>query len=63
LFNQTPLHWAAINGHLSVVEYLVNHNAEINVKNKDGETPLELAKRYGRLNVVDFLKSRGNCRI
>ena len=28
----TPLHYAAQNGHLSVVEYLVNQKAEINVK-------------------------------
>jgi len=26
----TPLHWAAYNGHLSVVEYLVNQKADIN---------------------------------
>jgi len=29
----TPLHHAAGNGHLSVVEYLINQNAEINAKN------------------------------
>jgi len=28
----TPLHRAAINGHFSVVEYLVNHKADINAK-------------------------------
>jgi len=28
----TPLHLAAENGHLSVVEYLVNHEADINAK-------------------------------
>jgi len=26
----TPLHWAALRGHLSVVEYLVNQKADIN---------------------------------
>jgi len=29
----TPLHYAAINGNLSVVEYLVNQKADINAKN------------------------------
>ena len=33
MFNQTPLHWAAQNGHLSVIEYLVNQKADINAKN------------------------------
>jgi len=30
--NQTPLHYAAEKGHLSVVEYLVNQKADINAK-------------------------------
>jgi len=33
MFNSTPLHYAAQFGHLRVVEYLVNHEAEINTKN------------------------------
>jgi len=33
----TPLHYAATNGHLSVVEYLVNHKVDINVKTYDVE--------------------------
>jgi len=33
----TPLHRAARNGHLSVVEYLVNQKADINVKTYDVE--------------------------
>jgi len=33
----TPLLRAAINGHLSVVEYLVNQKADINAKNTNVE--------------------------
>jgi len=33
----TPLHYASANGHLSVVEYLVNQKADINAKNDDVE--------------------------
>jgi len=33
----TPLHYAAQNGHLSVVEYLVNQKADINAKNNNVE--------------------------
>jgi len=33
----TPLHYAAQNGNLSVVEYLVNQKADINEKSKNYE--------------------------
>ena len=32
MFNMTPLHSAIKNGHLSIVEFLVNQKAEINAK-------------------------------
>jgi len=32
VFNRTPLHQAAVCGHLSVVEYLINQKAEIDSK-------------------------------
>ena len=36
----TPLRLAAENGHLSVVEYLINQKADKNTNNKTGYTPL-----------------------
>jgi len=51
----TPLHWAAANGHLSVVEYLVNQKADINAKDKDRWTPLHSAAEKGHLSVVEYL--------
>jgi len=63
----TPLHYAADNGHLSVVEYIVNQKVYINAKDKNGRTPLEVANRIGvfdsedkkkrKSNVVEFFKS------
>jgi len=32
IFQWSPLHWSAQNGHLSVVEYLIKNGAEINAK-------------------------------
>ena len=52
----TPLHRAAYKGHLSVVEYLVNQKADINAKDKDGKTPIQLANEYKHTNIADFLK-------
>jgi len=35
IFDWTPLHRAANNGHLSVVEYLFDQKADIKAKTKD----------------------------
>jgi len=32
IFQWSPLHWSAANGHLSVVEYLIKNGADINAK-------------------------------
>lgn len=55
----TPLHVAAFNGHLRVVQDLVVHGAYINSVNKMGETPLYMAAQSGYLEVVAFLLSHG----
>jgi len=58
MFNCTPLHRASNNGHLSVVEYLVNQRADVNAKAR-GEmfngTPLHFASKNGHLSVVEYL--------
>jgi len=55
----TPLHCAALNSHLNVVEYLVNQKADINSRDSNGETALARASDYSRSNVVDFLRNKG----
>jgi len=35
IFQWSPLHYSAHNGHLSVVEYLIKNGAEINAKTND----------------------------
>jgi len=62
----TPLHYAASNGHLSVVEYLVNKKAKTNEKDQYGRTPLRLANDTRKDDVAKFLKEHGDggdCRI
>jgi len=41
-----PLHFAASNGHLSVIEYLVNQKADVNVKTKDAIRSFFLGLRF-----------------
>lgn len=57
MFYFSPLHIASEFGHISLVEYLVNQNAEINSKDENNRTPLHLAARNGHLCVVMFLTS------
>ena len=33
----TPLHYSADNGHVAVVKYLVDHGADVNIKDGGGE--------------------------
>jgi ankyrin repeat protein len=52
----TPLHWAAANGKLGVVKYLVEEkDADANAANEDGNTPLHRAAANGKLDVVKYL--------
>jgi len=55
----TPLHYAAQEGHLSVVEYLVHQKADLKAEDYYGHTPLILASENGKSNVVEFLEING----
>ena len=68
MFNENPLHLASLNGHMSVVEYLVNQKVDMNAKGKYDWTPLHYASYNGHLSVVEYLvnqkadiNSKDNC--
>lgn len=42
----TPLHDACCNGHLDVIELLLDSNASVLAQNDSGETPLDILKNY-----------------
>lgn len=42
----TPLHDAAVNGHLEIVEYLMNNGASLISKKDNGETPLHCLQSW-----------------
>jgi ankyrin repeat protein len=55
-FGNTPLHKAAMHGHVEVVQLLLGeHSADVNLKNIDGYTPLHLAALIGHIEEVRIL--------
>lgn len=51
----TPLHYAATNGHLAVMNLLLDHHAYIDAASPNGTTPLMMAAHYGTPEAVKLL--------
>tara|TARA_Y100001960_G_scaffold305091_1_gene358906 strand:- start:3070 stop:4092 length:1023 start_codon:yes stop_codon:yes gene_type:complete len=52
----TPLHDAIWHGHTKAAEVLINAGARTDLKNYEGDTPLDLAKRYKYNDIVKLLE-------
>ena len=58
--NVTILHWAAINNHPDVANFLLDRGAEVDAKGGDLQaTPLHWAARSGHVNMAHILQKRG----
>jgi ankyrin repeat protein len=55
IIGETPLHYAAGNGHNAVAELLLANNADVNAKDNGGNTPLQRAASKGHKVVVKLL--------
>ncbi|KAL7459144.1 hypothetical protein ACHAWC_010828 [Mediolabrus comicus] len=56
---RTALHVASSEGHLSIVQYLVNHGAKINRSDRWGGSPLDDAHRHRHTDVARYLRGKG----
>ena len=54
-----PLHWAAALGNLAIVRLLIEHGADVKLRNQAGQTALFFAAAGGHPEVVDELLSGG----
>jgi len=55
----TTLHYAAINGDVELVKYLIKYGADVNKATGEGSTPLYLAQLGKHEEIVKLLKSAG----
>lgn len=55
---RTPLHEAVQAGHPDVVKLLLDHRADRGARSRRGETPLELARRLKRGEIITLLEGK-----
>lgn len=55
----STLHYAAKNGNLDLVQFLTDHEVEINAVDIYNRTPLDFAEEYKHQTVIDYLKAHG----
>ena len=53
--DHTPLHEAAFNGDLALARLLLERGADRSLQTQEGETPLDIAAKHNRADVVRLL--------
>lgn len=56
---QTALHYAATIGNLKLISLLLKHDADINISDKNGMTPLGMAKTMDQRQAIELLVKHG----
>jgi ankyrin repeat protein len=53
----TPLHWAAFHGQAETAKVLAAETKLLSVKDKDGNTPIDMARKEGNDKVAEIYES------
>lgn len=56
--NRKPLFWPAAHGYVEVVKLLLDYGAQQNYEDKDGRSPLTIARIRGQIKVVEILGAK-----
>lgn len=56
---RTTLHEVCVGGHPECLELLLTYTDQVNVKDKDGQTPAHLAAFNGELRCLKLLAEKG----
>lgn len=54
-----PIHWAASEGKVSSLNFLIDQNVDINVRDSNGCTPLIIATQHNMIPAIIFLIKKG----
>lgn len=55
-YRDTAVHLAAYSPSSDILQYLIEHGADLSKKNSDGQTPLDVAKQAGLRDNIELLK-------
>lgn len=55
----TPLAYAILNHHNDIARYLIEQNADINLKDKDNDSPLHYTGIFGNQEIAELLLAKG----
>ncbi|MBU0532559.1 ankyrin repeat domain-containing protein, partial [Candidatus Micrarchaeota archaeon] len=58
-FGSTPLMKAVLIRDVSLVDFLLSQGADINTKNNERATALDIAKKQNNAEMITFLKEHG----
>lgn len=59
IYGWTPMHFAANNGHLAMIEFLVKKGSDINKRTISGKSPYNLAEETGKKDALKVIIEQG----